>query len=114
MIRLLLAAVLVVGLVTDVVAQPKQAGPQAKPDGETARALSADRAAGRAALGALRAPGAGLVRPGRDDGRLPDPVLDPLRAARCAREADARQSHGAEPGRVVDCERRSARVRVQA
>src|SRR4029077_15602239 len=39
MIRLLLAAVLVVGLVTDVVAQPKPATPQAKPEGEMRWAL---------------------------------------------------------------------------
>ena len=39
MIRLLLAAVLVVGLVTDVAAQPKPAAPQAKPEGEMRWAL---------------------------------------------------------------------------
>jgi len=39
MIRLLLAAVLVVGLATDVVAQPKPAAPQAKPEGEMRWAL---------------------------------------------------------------------------
>src|SRR5258705_7703821 len=39
MIRLLLAAVLVVGLVTDVAAQPKPAAPPAKPEGEMRWAL---------------------------------------------------------------------------
>jgi len=39
MIRLLLAAVLVVGLATDVVAQAKPAAPQAKPEGEMRWAL---------------------------------------------------------------------------
>jgi len=39
MIRFLLAAALVVGLVTDVVAQPKPAAPQAKPEGEMRWAL---------------------------------------------------------------------------
>jgi len=54
--------------------------------------------------------GAGLVRSRWDDGGLSHTVLDPPRASRCAREADARPSHGAEPGRIVDGERRSARL----
>ena len=46
--------------------------------------------------------------------RRPHAVLDPLRHARRAREAHAGQSHGPEPGRVVDGERRPEDLRVQA
>ena len=73
----------------------------------------ANEAGRRDALGALRDHGPGLVRSGRGDG-LHHAVLDPVRAARRAREADARQPHGAQPGRVVDGERGPARLRVQA
>src|SRR5207245_2196862 len=79
-----------------------------------AEILVADETRRRDALGAVRDPGAGLVRSGRDDRGLPHAVLGALCAARRAREADARQPHGAEPGRVVDAERGSARLRLQA
>ena len=41
-------------------------------------------------------------------------VLGPVRAARRAGQADARQPHGAEPGRVLDGQRGPAGLRVQA
>src|SRR2546426_677492 len=74
----------------------------------------ADEAGRRDALGAVRDPGAGLVRSGRGHRGLPHAVLGALRPARRAGEADAGQSHDAEPGGVVDGERGSACLRVQA
>src|SRR5206468_2706598 len=40
--------------------------------------------------------------------------LDSVRAPRCAGQADARQHHDAEPGRVVDAQPRPEDLRVQA
>ena len=67
----------------------------------------------RGALGHLRDDGPPVVRSGRGAGQH-QPLLVPLRDARRARETHAGQSHDAEPGRVVDGERRSEDLRVQA
>ena len=54
-----------------------------------------------------------VVRSGGDR-RRDHPVLGHVRAARRPRQTDAGQPHDAQPGRVLDGEPRSARVRVQA
>ena len=76
--------------------------------GGTGRRGGTAEAGRRDALGALRHGRPGLARSRRGAG-LHHAVLDPVRAPRRAREADARQHHDAEPGRVVDAQPRSAR-----
>src|SRR2546425_2972939 len=56
---------------------------------------------------------AGVVRSGRGD-RSPHPLRGLLRAPRCAREADARQRHGAESGGVVERFAGRTHVRIRA
>ncbi len=53
-----------------------------------------------------------VVRPCRDSGDR-DAVHDPLRAARRAGEADARQRHDAEPGRILERLEGRPRLRVR-
>jgi hypothetical protein len=64
-------------------------------------------------VGGARLAGALVVRPGRDAVR-DHAVHDALRAARRAREADARQFDGAESRRVVDRVARRAGLRIRA
>src|SRR5438445_254180 len=84
------------------------------PRGRSLRpARCSDQARRRNALGALRDALPGVVRSRR--GRRPDhAVLGAVRAARCPRETDAGQPDDAEPGRILDRQPGSARVRVQA
>ena len=64
-------------------------------------------------LGPSLQPRADPLRARRDTG--PHHALhDPLRAPRRPREADAREDHGAQPGRVVDRVARRTRLRVRA
>jgi hypothetical protein len=79
---------------------PRQASGQAKPEGEM-----------RYALYVTLSPR--LVRSRRGIGPA-HAVLDPLRAARRPREADAGQHDEPQPGRVLDGQRRPEDLRVQA
>jgi hypothetical protein len=90
--RLTLALLIIVAFCSQAAAQSR--GP--KPEGEMRWALYVTLATS-------------WFDPGEITGGFLTPFWVPLRDARRAREADARQPHGAEPGRVVDGERGPAR-----